>query len=176
MATDAAPRVFLGLRETAGYFAALREGFKQLNIPVTQIDLSDDPFRYGQSSGRFQRLCRRVALKRSSTRGATKVLWSLIQAGLAAWVLGSAIPRHDAFIFNAHNRVFMRVAYPVLRLARKRVITVFLGSPVRPPYLNSKVVGLVGPIDARRLRKGVCDPHEYPIVCVEDECVVARNG
>jgi glycosyltransferase involved in cell wall biosynthesis len=45
----------------------------------------------------------------------------------------------------------MRVAYPLLRLARKRVITVFLGSDVRPPYLNAKFVGLVGPIDARSL-------------------------
>jgi hypothetical protein len=70
-------------------------------------------------------------------------------------VFVSAVPRHDAFILCAHNRIFMTVAYPLLRIAGKRVITVFLGSDVRPPYINAKYVGLSGPINAQALRSEV---------------------
>jgi hypothetical protein len=155
MARSATPRVFIGLRETAGYFVGLRDGFRQLGIPVTQVDLSADPFGYGQASGGLPRLLRWVARKKSSTKGPAGAIWHVLQGGLAGWVLITAMPRHDVFIFCAHNRAFMTVVYPLLRLGRKRVITVFLGSDVRPPYINAKSVGLAGPIDPRRLKSAV---------------------
>jgi hypothetical protein len=134
---------------------SLRDGLRQLGVPVTQVDLSPDPYAYGHASGRLQRLLRWVARRRSSARGPVGALWLLVQGVLAAWVFVSAVPRHDAFILCAHNRMFMTVAYPLLRIAGKRVITVFLGSDVRPPYINAKSVGLVGPVDAHALRSEV---------------------
>jgi hypothetical protein len=154
MMNKTTPRVFLGLRETAGYFSGLREGLTQLGVSVTQIDLSDDPHGYVDRSHGLQRLGQAIAKKRTAARQPIeRAFWLLIQGILATWALGSAIPRHDAFIFGVHNRAFTMIVYPLLRVAGKRVITVLHGSAVRPAYLNVKSVGAAGAVDPSRLRR-----------------------
>ena len=61
----------------------------------------------------------------------------LIDLLILGWALGHA----DLFIFSGHDSLMWRNAdLPLLRLLRKRIVWVFLGSDHRPPYLNGKRV------------------------------------
>ena len=61
----------------------------------------------------------------------------LVDLLILAWAIGHA----DLFIFTGHDSLIWRNAdLPLLRLLRKRVVWVFLGSDHRPPYLNGKRV------------------------------------
>ena len=74
---------------------------------------------------------------------------------LKSGVFIRAVATCDAFIFAGGETFFRRRDLPLLRLLRKRVIVVFVGSDHRPPYLNGRWVrsiserdmtGLVGEI------------------------------
>jgi len=147
------PRVFLGLRETAGYYRGLRDGFRELGVQVTHVDLSADPHGYNNPASRLHRACRWVARKRLAARQPMRAAWAVAQGCLATLVLCSAIPRHDAFIFGTPHRFMASLVYPLLRLLGKRVISVYHGTTVRPPYLNAKYVGGDGPISVRILKR-----------------------
>jgi hypothetical protein len=59
---------------------------------------------------------------------------------LKAGILFRAVLTCDAFIFVGGETFFRRLDPRLLRVLRKRVIVVFLGSDHRPPYLNGRWV------------------------------------
>jgi hypothetical protein len=133
------------MSETAGYLGSLQRGFEAIGCACRFIDLTEHPFEYRRTvalpgPARWRaRVSRRLAsLPRASWRRyplrATTMLIDLL---ILAW----AIPRADLFIFTGHDSLLWRNAdLPLLRLLRKRVVWVFLGSDHRPPYLNGKRV------------------------------------
>src|SRR6266545_3108921 len=46
MYTTLTLKIFIGLQEIAGYFGSLNEGFKELNVDSTFINLRQHPFQY----------------------------------------------------------------------------------------------------------------------------------
>lgn len=141
-------RVFIGLTEVAGYLGGLRQGFEDLGVSTLYFDGSAHPFGYAQPDvlGRAGRVVDRTRARRDGEcRLLPRTFWKLAtsltraaRAILKAGILSRALLTCDAFIL-AGGETFLRRLDPVLlRVLRKRVVVVFLGSDHRPPYLNGR--------------------------------------
>jgi len=147
-------RVFLGTQEIAGYYASLCEGFKELGIEATFVDLSDHPFQYGPAEAlplasaiRGTINARRVRPRRSMGAFGLLAYEAVLRTLLLLW----AVFKFDAFIFGFGSTLLQRSAIDLklLRLLRKRTVFVFHGSDARPPYLNGPAAP-AGGIEAAR--------------------------
>lgn len=138
------PRVFLGVREVAGYYANLERGFAALGVPCTRLITARHRFEYAQTTWLERQA---IALSEFYATLDQKRLWGLclarviltIEKLLIAWV----IRRHDIFIFGAMTSLRgclsgKRKFTDLRKIARdgKTAIFVFHGSEVRPPWLN----------------------------------------
>ena len=142
---DRQPRILLGMAETAGYLASLQRGFEEIGCRCHFIDLTEHPFAYGRTAAlpgpsRWRvAITRRLASlpRRSSRRLGWRATTMLVDLLMLGWAIGHA----DLFVFTGHDSLLWRnLDLPLLRLLRKRVVWVFLGSDHRPPYLNGKRV------------------------------------
>ncbi|GIV33634.1 MAG: hypothetical protein KatS3mg031_1169 [Chitinophagales bacterium] len=140
-------RIFIGLKEVAGYYYYISQGLRELGYPVTLLYLSQHQFRYG--SGYSNRLLsllyklERCSLQNTRGRGAG-LLRNL--AGIVARMYRDFVVRpvifvwallhHDVFIFGFASTFFFYVDTFILRLAGKQIIYVFNGSDARPPYID----------------------------------------
>ena len=141
------PRVFLGLNELSGYYAALQDGFTELGIRTTRIALEAHRFEYRDSDWprhvgairavdaalRVERLYRGLGVVYGMTRHAALMTarWALLTA-LAA----RAVATHDVFVFGfARSFVGLR-ELGVLRALGKRIVYIFHGSDARPAYID----------------------------------------
>src|SRR5690242_19716977 len=128
-------RFFLGLRETAGYFARLAEGLRELGYVATPVDLSGHPFRY-ESSGWWKPAAQTIARRRKASAAMPRLWWRGMQWILSLIVLAWALPKYDVFILSSLPRAAAWPTIGLLRLAGKKVIVLFTGSDSRPPYLD----------------------------------------
>ena len=105
-------RVLIGLVEVAGYYRGLKEGFDELGIECTFLNLAPHPFDYGGSDpSTLARWIRSLSRRRSrlAGRSAVRRLWYggwqlLLQALLFVW----ALFRHDVFIFAFNSSACRR--------------------------------------------------------------------
>lgn len=138
-----APRVFLGPVEIAGYYRALEQGLRSIGIEATAVDRSDHPHRYGADSARPPRLVRPAifARRRLAQGGPAAAFWK--QANRAAWlaVFIWAIWRFDVFVFGFGESFFRLRDLRILKILGKRIIMVFHGSDLRPPYMDGPTMG-----------------------------------
>lgn len=143
-------RVFIGLTEVAGYLGGLRQGFEDLGVPTLYFDGSAHPFGYARPDvlGRAGRVVDRIRARRDAERRFVQhTFWNVAaslarvaRAVLKLGLLSRALLTCDAFIFAGGETFFRRLDPVLLRVLRKRVIVVFLGSDHRPPYLNGRWV------------------------------------
>lgn len=137
-------RIFIGLTEIAGYYGQLAEGFRSCGIPVTFVDLSDNPFRYGGSSA--HPIARMTAMAsamrtRAIRRGGLRAVGARIAFRLAlATLFVSVVGRHDTFIFGFGSTFFWLRELRLLRLLGKTIVFVFNGSDARPPYIDGALM------------------------------------
>ena len=137
-------RVFLGLQEIAGYNANLKKGFQQLGYNCTFINLSDHPFDYGgDDTCWLVHILKNLLRKKSATPRINigfiiilKLLILAFKVMLFVWVLF----KHDAFIFIYKSTFFNYYELPVLKFFNKIIIYKFVGSDLRPPYINGSFV------------------------------------
>jgi len=135
------PRVFLGLTEVSGYYRHLAEGFRQIGVPVSFVDLTGHPFAYGGGedhplAARIRRLhaaYRELPPRRVLRRCLLKARLFLLKLRLLVW----ALRHHDAFIFGFATSFFHFRELWLLRLLGKKVIYQFHGSDSRPPYMDA---------------------------------------
>jgi len=138
-------RVFLGLREVAGYFGNLQAGLEKLGVHAAFIDLSGDPYRYGR--GRPPQLLGRLLAPATERPGVgtshfRRWAWyarhAVRYAARFSLLLVAAL-RYDTFILGG-SETFLPSHWelPVLKALHRRVIWVFLGSDHRPPYLGGR--------------------------------------
>lgn len=139
----AKPRVFIGLCEIAGFNGALKAGFDELGVSSGFYDLSEHSFRYSGATEnnwliRNARFFNRKATECSQTSKTAAFLWMLCYYCFAALLLLVVLPRFDTFVFSFGKSFLRYYDLPVLKLFRKQVVFVYLGSDSRPPYLNRK--------------------------------------
>jgi hypothetical protein len=139
------PRVFIGLSEIAGYYHGLRQGFRELGVPVTYACLEDHPFKYDNSDNILPIVTAirhaRSARKRPGPLKLRKLLASGYEKILRRRLLHWAAERHDVFIFG-YRRTFSKTFADLAWLRRrgKKVVCIFHGSDSRPPYLDGSLL------------------------------------
>jgi glycosyltransferase involved in cell wall biosynthesis len=136
-------RIFIGLWDVAGYFGALQHGFTSAGIRADFYQLHRHAFRFRSDSPRdwLQRgfdyldgLWTRTGKFRYALQ-ATVVAAEVLLRGVLFLL---AICRYSVFIFAGRSTFYLRNDLPLLHLLGKTVVFVFLGSDVRPVYLNGR--------------------------------------
>jgi glycosyltransferase involved in cell wall biosynthesis len=144
-ASGSPPRVFLGLGEIAGYYHGLRQGLRELGIPVTYACLEEHPFKYDDDTDLLPLVVAirqaRLARRRPGPLKLRKFLASSHEKILRRRLLHWAAERHDVFIFG-YKRTFSKSFADLAWLRRrgKKVVCIFHGSDSRPPYLDGSLL------------------------------------
>lgn len=138
-------RVFIGMREIAGYYRSLKKGFDQLGIENVFVCLGYNKFRYEiENNPRWVRVINRLSeyLGYFFTRNwALRVIWiGIIQNIFGIFVFLLTFWRYDVFIMGSISTFFFFLELPILKLMGKKVIHVFNGSDSRPVYANGYVI------------------------------------
>lgn len=146
MATNNNLTVFLGLYEIAGYSSSLKKGFDELGVSSFFAELNDHPYNYGsgRSVNAYFRMLRYFGNKIASNSTSSlliKILWQVCQDILKIPLFLWALAKYNTFIFVFGISFYYLFDLPLLKLCRKKIIFIFLGSDSRPPYINGKYFG-----------------------------------
>lgn len=168
----AAPRVLVGLGETAGYCARLTDGLRGVGVTADHLNLGADPMRYGdEAASPIVRLARWLAQRRRSGPGPRPV-WAMLHRLTLVWLFLDAIRRYDAFVLRAGDSFFALRDLPLLRRLGKTVVVVFFGSDSRPSYLNGAEIRaghdgatLASITAAKRRMVAVTERHATRVIC-----------
>lgn len=134
-------KIFVGPIEVAGIAQGLVKGFSELGVPAELVLSFPHSFRYERGRRSWiADIWQRIGLARANTpthRLLIKGFWVL---GHHVWgwlVLASSLPKFDAYIFLFGSTITnSRLELWLLKLLRKRLIFVYVGSDARPPFIN----------------------------------------
>ncbi len=148
-------RILLGFEEIAGYLTAIRTGLGELGLAATICDLGSGRWGYRQAEGRMERFARALARLRRDCRGRfARTACIAATSPLALWLLVWVSRRHRLAILTGFScLISVRIDGMILRACGCRIIRVFLGSDIRPPFLNGIQVKELGVSDRSLLRQ-----------------------
>ncbi len=135
-------RIYIGNKEIAGYFTRLKEGFDKIGVEadlwfLIGSDYYNPPMNrlalFNQAVFRFYRRCRKPWLLPAMLPAAGLLMLTHTIVFLYALV------RYDVFILNSQP-FFTYHELAILRLFRKKIIVVFLGTESRPAYLSGNSI------------------------------------
>ncbi len=137
-------RVFIGLREIAGYYKNLKQGFEEIGVNSTYACLKYHQYAYGGYSTNYLinylYYWDKQRTLNPKKNPLTKIFYA-INLGLAKILLFLwAIATHDVFIFSYNSTFFYYLDLPILKLFNKKIIYMFHGSDSRPPYLDGSIM------------------------------------
>lgn len=144
-------KILLGLSEISGFYKGLEEGFRQLGIDVTRIDLSEHPYQYTRNE---KPLCKifRVSMARyrkySSFKG---YCWKFIGICAKGVIFLDALLKYDVFVFSYGTTFFRLHDLRILKLLRKKIIFQFHGSDSRPPFMDGAMIAKYSAVDIAKL-------------------------
>jgi hypothetical protein len=174
------------MTEAAGYYAGLRRGFEDIGIPTLFIDDSAHPFGYVAPDmlGRTSRLVDRVRRRRMvGSSLIARTFWRMPEIATRAARFGiklalfiRALLTCDAFIFGGGETFFRRRDLTLLRLLRKRVVVVFVGSDHRPPYLNGRWVRSMPDRESEALVEDIRTVHDRVRAAEQFADVIVASG
>jgi len=172
-------RIAIGTQEIAGFGNRLIVGFRNCGIEAELLVSSAHRFVYEEDEHNnvLVRLWQKAGHWRASIhreQTIRKVICILTHQATAFLVLLWAAIRFDAFIF-VFGQSFLRLPFDLwlLRLLRKKIVFVFVGSDARPPYIDATVVPVDEPVNyislavrARRLSMRMRKIEKYADVIV----------
>lgn len=135
-------RIYIGNKEIAGYFTRLKEGFDKLGVEadlwfLIGSDYYNPPMNrialFNQAVFNFYRRNRKPWLLHAMLPAAGLLLLTHTLVFLYALI------RYDVFILNSQP-FFTYHELAIMRLFRKKIIVVFLGTESRPPYLSGNSI------------------------------------
>ncbi|TAK01682.1 MAG: glycosyltransferase family 1 protein [Chloroflexota bacterium] len=136
------PRVFLGLVEIAGYYTALERGLREIGIRATAVDLDEHRFRYGAGTHRPPIMARpAIAARRRLATRRNSVVARMLSRGARLILMAWALWRFDVFVLASGESFFRSRDLPLLKRLGKRIVVVFHGSDLRPPYMDGPTMG-----------------------------------
>jgi hypothetical protein len=116
-------RIFIGLREIAGYNAKLKQGFEELGIRCTYLNQHAHPFNFEETeSSNFILRFQRWANSRLDTCKSLpewifyNSIIQILNIPLFIWVLTN----HDVFIFCYNSTFLAYYDLPILRFFKKK--------------------------------------------------------
>lgn len=151
-------RIFIGPVNVAGMASRLSEGFRQCGVKSEIVLAWPDHFQYTNKHSGYFAILQWVGRQRqlsSSTNVLKKVAFVVLHKLLGFGLLPWALIRFDAFIFFfAQTITNTSIELKLLKLFQKRIIFVYAGSDVRPPFMDGGLFPEGGPIpSASQLRK-----------------------
>jgi len=151
-------RIFIGVRNIAGYGSRLAQGFEQLGVQATFVDLSSNVYGYGSGDAPnlLVRLTQFCAARQHVAKGknrAQRAFWLAGEALLRVPLLLWALWNFDTFIFFFRTSFLQLYDLPLLKLFKKKVIFVLLGSDARPAYINGALATDTQPATLRRVMR-----------------------
>ncbi|NJB69194.1 hypothetical protein GGQ74_002891 [Desulfobaculum xiamenense] len=133
-------RVFIGLRNIAGYAGALAEGVSRLGHRPTVVEVYPEPYGFAGRRHPLTRAFARLArLREASAARAWRAVVEAMVRGLLALSFVWAAATHDVFVMSFGSSfcpLGSRVDWRILRRLGRRVVCMCHGSDVRPPYLD----------------------------------------
>jgi|WetSurMetagenome_2_1015567.scaffolds.fasta_scaffold23190_3 hypothetical protein len=133
------PRIAIGLEEIAGYGFNLAEGMKENGMECDMLCIYPHKFSYDngvQTNG----LVRLMSGMFSGANGKKKMIAHVGHFFLRFPLWIHSLVKYDQFIFLFNNTFFWKLDLPFMRLLRKKVVVVCMGSDVRPVYMNGLFV------------------------------------
>lgn len=151
-------RIFIGSIEIAGVGKALSRGFNELAHEAHLITSLSHPFSYGGETPRPGLLSAWQKLGDIGAKSRNRLISFCAKAlsrVFASLVLAWAVFRYDAFIYLfGCTLTRTRLELILLRLLRKKIIFVYLGSDARPSYMDGfHFSGDLTPKVLRRIRR-----------------------
>lgn len=140
-------KIFLGTKETSGYFHGLQQGFLKLGYDCLFISKSEHVFKYQVEKRLYVKLLQYVNKQAGKwsfkEKPVAKIFWHSISELLMLPVFVYAIFSYDIFIFISGSS-FLRnnIDLPILKLFRKKVIFLYVGSDARPPYIDGSSMAI----------------------------------
>jgi len=135
-------RIYLGNIEIAGYFNQLKQGFEQLNVKADLWCLFDNKYYDNRRSMLLKLNSYLLGAYQKTRRTILFPLALLAMMGMGmihAMVFLYSALRYDVFILNAQP-FFNYSELRLLKLLKKKIIVVFLGTDSRPAYLSGDLV------------------------------------
>jgi len=149
-------RVCIGPGEVAGYFAGLKAGLDELNVPCEHFVLMPNKFGYQESDYFLKSTYLQLAQLRGARFSLIRSIGYFLEAFLRLCVFLYAIFRCDVFVFPGSGSFFKFNDLFILKLLKKKIIVVYLGSDARPAYLSGKHLDDLGkPFDHLKAEREV---------------------
>ena len=152
-------KIFIGLTETAGFFARLKKGFDEIGADSYLFSYSHK-FSYENTSeiqyGFFEKTACFFDRKGTDTSIKNipgKILFILLRTLFLIPVFVKALIKFDVFIFSYGTSFFLNLELPIYRFLGKKVVFVFTGSDHRPPYINGAFTYNSDHYDIRQIRR-----------------------
>jgi hypothetical protein len=136
--------VYILPTEIAGFGTALQEGFFTIGIDCEIIDLSTNPYRFEYKLPRSKLIRAMTSVSRISMKSPRLSKILLFVPTVVLRLLFSIFSfRRDVLVISMFGQSLLRgLDLAIARLFGACVISVFLGSDSRPPYLNGLFIGL----------------------------------
>jgi len=146
-------RISIGPGEIAGYFGGLKKGFDEIGIASEHFILESHHFDYDHSGSFMSKKAEWTAgLQRSNTR-VLSIMGRCLNLGVRILMLVYAIIRCDVFIFSGFLTFLGFYELPLLRLLKKKIVFVYLGSDARPAYISGRHLDIGdGEFDSRDVK------------------------
>lgn len=133
-------RVFVGPVNIAGIASRLADGLRQCDVDAEAVLAWPDKFQYSSTKTSYLVLWQWAGKKRqaaSASNRLQKIFFVLLHKAIGFLLLPWALSRFDAFIFLfAQTLTDSSFELKLLKLFKKRLIFVYLGSDARPPYMD----------------------------------------
>lgn len=145
-------RIAVGLEEIAGYGHNLTMGLREGGVVCDHLCIYPHKFQYShEDANDLTRLMSRMVV---TEWGSRKIFGRIGHAFLRIPLFLYSALKYDCFIFLFNNSFLWMFDLPLLRLLGKKVVIVFLGSDVRPNYMNGLFIGEGNGQSLAKLRKG----------------------
>ena len=142
-------KVFIGPCEIAGFVESMKKGFLLIDIDVKTILSSEHSFGYKNKSGDgfLIDIWQRIGSKKNKVYSKNKLLFLFLY--LIHWlysflVLFWSISKFDVFVFIFGETITnTRLELALLKLLKKKIVFIYLGSDSRPPFIDGKYCGKI---------------------------------
>lgn len=133
-------RVFVGPVNIAGIASRLVDGLRQCGVDADAVLAWPDKFQYSRTKSSFLLLWQWAGKMRQAASAGSKlkkIFFVLLHKALGFLLLPWALFRFDAFVFLfAQTLTDSSLELKLLKLFKKRLIFVYVGSDARPPYMD----------------------------------------
>ena len=134
--------IYIGNKEIAGYFSRLKDGFDKIGVKADLWYLIDNMY-YLNRSNKLARINQRLfsffKKNRFSILFPIAFLAAISMLAIHTMVFVYSLFKYDVFILNSQP-FFNYSELAILKLFRKKIIVVFLGTESRPVYISGNLI------------------------------------